>query len=236
VSVFYLPDPGGDRRDVRRERARILLRLEAAGHRRENGMASYMDRIVQRLREAEDDLHQEVEEQQQRWHYQVHRGRVWFDRELQEAHRRLRTGIGSYIVGGGVLTLLTAPVIYSLLLPLALLDLWVTVYQRLCFPIYGIARVPRRAYFAVDRNRLAYLNGIEKVHCVFCTYANGLIAYVREVAARTEEYWCPIKHARVIQAPHARYHLFFDYGDAEGYRRDLPALRRTLRHNPRRGV
>ncbi len=154
-------------------------------------MASYMDRIVQRLREAEDDLHQDVEEQQQRWHYQVRRGRVWFDRELQEAHRRLRKGIGSYVVGGGLLPLLTAPIIYSLLVPLVLLDLWVTVYQRVCFPIYGIARVSRRGYFVVDRNKLAYLNGIEKVHCVFCTYANGLVAYVREVAARTEQYLVP---------------------------------------------
>ena len=58
------------------------------------------------------------------------------------------------------------------------------------------------------------------------------LAYVREVAARTEQYWCPIKHAHEVPAPHTRYHLFFDYGDAEGYRHGLVALRRTL---PRRG-
>ena len=72
-----------------------------------------------------------------------------------------------------------------------LLDLWVTLYQSICFPIYGMARVPRRQYFAIDRHKLAYLNGIEKVHCTFCSYANGLIAYVREVAARTEQYLVP---------------------------------------------
>jgi len=97
-----------------------------------------------------------------------------------------------------------------------------------CFPIYGISRVHRRAYFAIDRRQLAYLNGIEKINCTFCSYANGFIAYTREVAARTEQYWCPIKHARAIRAPHARYQLFFDYGDAEGYRHQLGALRRTL--------
>jgi hypothetical protein len=124
---------------------------------------------------------------------------------------------------------LTAPVIYSLLLPLVMLDLWVTIYQSICFRVYGIAPVPRRQYFAIDRHKLAYLNGIEKVNCTFCSYANGVIAYVREVAARTEQYWCPIKHARVIPTPHPRYHVFVDYGDAHGYQKELPALRQTLR-------
>jgi hypothetical protein len=73
------------------------------------------------------------------------------------------------------------------------------------------------------------MNGIEKVNCTFCSYANGLIAYVREVAARTEQYWCPIKHSRAIPTPHQRYRVFFDYGDAQRYRKELPALRRALR-------
>jgi hypothetical protein len=114
-----------------------------------------------------------------------------------------------------------------------MLDFWVTVYQAVCFPIYGIARVPRRRYFAIDRRKLAYLNAIEKVHCTFCSYANGLIAYVREVAARTEQYWCPIKHARTIPVQHSRYHVFFDYGDAERYRRDLVPLRNQLHRGVR---
>jgi hypothetical protein len=89
--------------------------------------------------------------------------------------------------------------------------------------------VPRRRYFAIDRHKLAYLNAIEKANCTFCSYANGLLAYVREVAARTEQYWCPIRHARAIPVPHSRYHLFFEYGDAERYRRELMPLRGTLR-------
>lgn len=190
---------------------------------------SYVERISERLREAEQDLAREVEEQAARWHYRVHRGRVWFDKERRHAHRRLKQSIPAYIREGSLLSLLTAPVVYSLLLPFALLDAWVTIYQWICFPIYGIARVRRLDYLVIDRHALAYLNGIEKVNCTFCSYANGVIAYVREVAACTEQYWCPIKHARAIPTPHVRYHLFFDYGNAEGYRRDLPALRRTLR-------
>jgi hypothetical protein len=191
-------------------------------------MAPSVERMVGRLREAEQDFAHEAELQQRRWRYRVRRGRVWFDKEVERAHVLLRQSIPSYIREANVLSLVTAPVIYSLLVPLACLDAWVWAYQWVCFPIYGIARVPRRAYFVMDRRRLAYLNGIEKVNCTFCSYANGLLAYVCEVAARTEQYWCPIKHARPLPAPHARYHTFFDYGDAVGYRRGLTTLRRTL--------
>ena len=135
---------------------------------------------------------------------------------------------------GSLLSLLTAPIIYSLLLPLLVLDLWVTLNQSICFPISScMTRVPRRRDFAIDRHKLAYLNGIEKLNCTFCSYANGLIAYVREVSARTEQDRCPIKHARAIPAPHQRYHEFLDYGDASGYRKELRALRHAMRARTR---
>lgn len=128
---------------------------------------------------------------------------------------------------------LTIPFIYWLVLPLALLDISVSIYQWVCFPLYGIARVRRDRYFVLDRHRLPYLNAIEKVNCVYCGYATGVLAFVREVASRTEQYWCPIKHARTIAAPHRRYTGFFDYGDSTGYRRGLPRLRRRLRASRR---
>jgi hypothetical protein len=192
-------------------------------------MPSFVERFVDRLHDAEEDLKREVEEQQRRWQYRVRRGRVWFDSERREAHRRLRQSIPAYIRHGSVLSLVTAPVIYSLLCPFLMLDLWVTLYQAICFRVYGIAPVPRRQYFTIDRHKLGYLNGIEHVNCTFCSYANGVIAYVREVAARTEQYWCPIKHARAIPTPHPRYHVFVDYGDAHGYHEELPALRQRLK-------
>jgi len=188
-----------------------------------------MERFAERLRDAEEELAREVKEQQERWHYQVHRGRVWFDKELEDTHRQLKQSIPDYVREHSILTVLTAPVIYSLIVPLVILDIWTTVYQWVCFPIYGVPRVPRSKYFVIDRQKLAYLNAIEKANCMFCGYANGLLAYVGEVAARTEEYWCPIKHAHVTPGVHHRYHLFFDYGDAAGYRRGLAGLRQQLR-------
>lgn len=137
--------------------------------------------------------------------------------------------------GASVRNLLTTAIIYSVVLPMILLDLWITVYQWICFPIYGISRVRRRAYFAVDRHRLPYLNPVEKANCTYCSYATGLFAYAGEVTARTEQYWCPIRHARRVRTPHTRYSRFAPFGDASSYRRRLPALRRTLRPRARPG-
>lgn len=180
---------------------------------------------------VEDEWARGLRAERRRWRRRAQLSRVWFDEELRRKHRRLKQGIPAFLREGSLLNLLTTPVIYSLAVPFLLLDLWVSAYQWVCFPIYGIARVRRRAHFAIDRHKLAYLNTIEKANCLYCSYANGVVAYVGEVAARTEHYWCPIKHARPIPTPHAHYQLFLDYGDAEGYRNRLPTLRRTLRRN-----
>jgi hypothetical protein len=95
--------------------------------------------------------------------------------------------------------------------------------------VYAIPRVRRGDYLAFDRGQLTYLNAIEKINCEYCAYANGLIAYVREIASRTEEYWCPIKHARRVLGLHARYGSFVDYGDGDAYRHDLECLRAEAR-------
>lgn len=149
--------------------------------------------------------------------------------KVRAGHRRLRTRLWPYIWGGDLPTLLTAPVIYSLVLPFVLLDGWVSLYQAICFRAWGIAPVQRRAFFALDRHRLAYLNGVEKLNCLFCSYVNGLIAFVREVAARTEQYWCPIHHARRTRHPHDRYAAFAPYGDPAAYRDVLGRLRAQLK-------
>lgn len=147
---------------------------------------------------------------------------------IRALQRRHRVGLWRYVTRANAATALTAPVIYSMLLPLVLLDLWVTLYQAICFRAWGVKRVRRRDFFAIDRHKLPYLNALERMNCLYCGYANGLIAYVREIAARTEQYWCPIRHARPVRGPHDRYQLFLPYGDASVYRTGLARLRRAI--------
>ncbi|MGO8858171.1 MAG: hypothetical protein ACLQO1_21045 [Steroidobacteraceae bacterium] len=161
--------------------------------------------------------------------YKVQDGAVQFEQAVIAKHRLLKARLLTYVFGARPAMILTAPAIYALIIPLLLLDLFVMVYQAVCFPVYGIPRVRRSDYLAFDRGQLAYLNAIEKLNCEYCAYANGLIAYGREVASRTEEYWCPIKHARRVLGVHARYGSFVDYGDGDAYRHDLERLRTEAR-------
>jgi hypothetical protein len=133
-------------------------------------MSPRVERLVDRIHNAEQHLKCEAKDQPRRWQGRVRRGHVWFDKELRETHLRIRQSIPAYVLEGDLLSLLSAPIIYSLLLPFVLLDLWVTLYESICFPIYGMSRVPRHRYFAIGRHKLAYLNGIEKVNCTFCSY------------------------------------------------------------------
>jgi hypothetical protein len=141
-------------------------------------------------------------------------------------------GLIQFFRTAGFLSILATPVIYSMFIPLVLLDIWVTVYQHICFRAYGIPRVRRSKFLVIDRQHLAYLNFIEKLNCIYCGYGNGVIAYAREIAGRTEQYWCPIKHAVRIRDPHQRYLKFLDYGDAEGYRKKLPDYRKDVQKKP----
>jgi hypothetical protein len=147
-------------------------------------------------------------------------------------HRELKTRLSHYILGARPLLVLAAPLIYSLIIPFVLLDLFISAYQFICFPLFGIPAVRRSDYLVIDRVHLSYLNAIEKVNCAYCAYANGLIAYAREITSLTEQYWCPIKHARRVIAAHERYRNFIDYGDAESYRAELEVMRSQVRQKP----
>jgi hypothetical protein len=192
-------------------------------------MPSRIEDLLVRIAELEREVEHELNRARDQWRYRVVAGRIRFERDVRLAHDRLKHSIPTFIRESSLLNLLTAPLIYSMIVPIALIDGWLTVYQRVCFPIYGIARVRRSTYIVFDRQHLAYLNAIEKLNCVYCGYANGVFAYVREIAGRTEQYWCPIRHAKRVRAPHRHYHAFVEYGDATGYHKRLPLLRDELR-------
>lgn len=191
-------------------------------------MPSRVDDLLEHIAGLERELETELNRARAHWRYQIEVGRVRFEREVHLAHQRLKQSIPRFLSESRLLNLLTAPVIYSMIVPIALLDLWITLYQMICFRAYGIARVRRSTYIVIDRQHLAYLNSIEKLNCVYCGYANGVFAYMREVAGRTEQYWCPIRHAKRVRAPHTHYRHFIDYGDADGYRHRLIPLRDAL--------
>lgn len=185
-------------------------------------MQSHLDELLARIRALQKDVEEEYRQQRSVW--EARRRELTGD--LSRQQRRYKVGLFRFLRRSSALAILTSPVIYLGWIPSLLMDLFVTIYQAICFSVYRIPKVRRSDYLVFDRGGLPYLSAIEKFNCFYCSYGNGVAAYTREVAARTEQYWCPIKHARRIRDALGRYPKFFDHGDAEAFRQGLARLRR----------
>jgi hypothetical protein len=191
-------------------------------------MNPIISELLARIQHMESEIELEMKLKRAELKADFDETRVRFEREVLEQQRRFKTGAIAYLLTANWLSVLTAPVIYALFFPILLLDLCITIYQHICFRAYGLARVRRGDYFVYDRTHLAYLNLIEKINCAYCSYGNGVMAYGREVVARTEQYWCPIKHARKIMGAHPYYTGFVDFGNAQSYKEEFENMRTAL--------
>ncbi|MDH3535263.1 MAG: hypothetical protein OER87_05930, partial [Gammaproteobacteria bacterium] len=162
-----------------------------------------LETIIADIRKLENELLQELQKKQDEYYYIVRGKRVQFEEETRRYHKTLAKTLRRYFADASLGHIITAPLIYSCIVPAIFMDAVVSVYQAICFRVYDIPRVNRGEYIVVDRHSLQYLNPVEKLNCVYCGYFNGLVAYTQEIASRTEQYWCPIKHARKLAAIHS---------------------------------
>lgn len=117
---------------------------------------------------------------------------------------------------GWLRIVVATPFIYSVFVALVLLDVLMELYHHIAFPLYGMPLVDRRKHIVFDRQKLSYLTFMEKVNCVYCSYANGLLSYGKEIASETEKMWCPVKHKWHPLYKVPEHHASFaNYNDAE---------------------
>lgn len=190
-------------------------------------MNKRIQELADQIRALEAELADEIQRLRIRT-YEIRDRTVSFGEEVRRKHRAQLVPVLTYLRRARLKHILTAPVIWCCLAPALVLDLVVTLYQLICFPVYGIPRVKRSEHVVIDRHHLAYLNVIERLNCLYCSYFNGVMAYVGEVAGRTEQYWCPIKHAAQLKRPHSRYARFTEYGDSDAYRAQVADLRKDF--------
>lgn len=184
--------------------------------------------LLDQITVLEDELRATLYEQQSSVLFKIKGKRIEFEQSIRQKHRELKMGIFRWIVTNRPQNLITGPIIYGMFIPLLVMDFFVSFYQLSCFPIYGIPRVKRSDFIVYDRQHLEYLNFIEKFHCTYCAYGTGLVAYMSEILARTEQYFCPIKHARKLTGTHPRYKRFLSYGEAHDYEARLEEYRKAL--------
>lgn len=155
----------------------------------------------------------------------------------KEQLKEYRRGVWKKICDNSLLWniryLVSMPFIYVLIIPVVIVHVFVEIYHQVCFRLYGIPRVNYKEYFVFDRGHLPYLNWLEKINCAYCSYVNCFVAYFREIAARTERYWCPIKHARKRRDPHSQYGYFVEFANASELKEEWNKLREFSEYGTR---
>lgn len=192
-------------------------------------MNEEIEKLLSQLSKLETQIEEAIDAKSEKFFQGLKDGKAQFDEATLSAHRAVKTGVDKYIFKTNLATLLSIPFVYGMMIPFVILDFGLFVYQLTCFSLWQIPKVKRADYIVIDRQSLAYLNIIEKINCVYCGYGNGLLAYGHEIASLTEQYWCPIKHAKRPAATHKRYKDFLQYGDAEGFKKSSELYRAKLR-------
>lgn len=174
--------------------------------------------IAKKIEELNEMLKNEYLELSQKYGFSIEEKKIVFLEEMKKRNKQWKVPLWRYLIPREIRHILSLPFIYSMIIPIVILDFFISIYQFFAFPLYGIPKVKRREYIVYDRHFLDYLNLLQKVHCLYCTYVNGLLAYSVEIAARTERYWCPVKAARKPKWQHSWYGDFADYGNPEEWK------------------
>ncbi|MEA1986524.1 MAG: hypothetical protein U9N76_03420 [Candidatus Marinimicrobia bacterium] len=93
-------------------------------------------------------------------------------------------------------------------------DIGLELYHQIAFRLYEIPLVDRKKYIKIDRYKLDYLGVQDKINCVYCGYANGLLKYATKITGETEKYWCAIRHQQYEDFEEPEHEKeFIEYGD-----------------------
>lgn len=188
-------------------------------------MTARLEMLLDKIKALEIELVEELQQQEEEFAYEIRKKRVYFEENVIIRHKGYVKQLFQYITDAPLKHILSVPFIWACIFPALFMDATISAYQAVCFPIYKIPKVNRQDYIVFDRHYLQYLNLIEKINCAYCSYVNGLLAYMQEIAGRTEQFWCPIKHAKRIKTLHSRYQTFISYGDAKNYRSRVDIIR-----------
>jgi hypothetical protein len=89
-------------------------------------MTAHINDMMEKIRQLEAELDAEIAQRRIELHVGMEKGRIFFEQEILRRHRELRTRLSTYILNARPLALLTAPVIYAMIAPFVLLDIFVT--------------------------------------------------------------------------------------------------------------
>jgi len=191
-------------------------------------MSDKIKEIIEEIEAMKVKLGEEIAQQESYISYEIQNGYVKFEKDVLKRQKENMKNLLAWFREVPFLHFLTAPIIYGMVIPAILVDVIIFIYQHVVFRIFKFEFLKRSDYIVFDRHYLGYLNPIEKLNCLYCSYVNGVLQYASEIAARTEFYFCPIKHAKKIVYQHDYYNKYLMYGDEDMYHDKLQELRKKV--------
>ncbi len=188
-------------------------------------MSAKIQELIEKIESMKKQLGDEISKEEKKIAYVLRSGKVTFDSALQHRHKEQMKGLRQWFSEVPLIQFLAAPVIYGMVIPAVILDIALFVYTYTVSKIFKIKFVKRGDYVVFDRQYLGYLNVMEKLNCMYCSYFNGMMQYAAAIAGATELYFCPIKHAKKVAYDHQFFTRYFAYGDSKAYREKLKILR-----------
>ena len=191
-------------------------------------MSDKIKEMIEEIEAMKVKLGEEIAQQEKDISYEIQNGYVQFEKEVLDKQKENMKNLLAWFRDIPLLHLLASPLVYGMLIPAILFDIILFIYQQVAFRIFKFKFIKRSDYIRFDRQYLGYLNSIEKLNCLYCSYFNGLMQYAAAIAGRTELYFCPIKHAKKVAYEHEYYDAFFRYGEEDEYQKKLEALRKEF--------
>ena len=188
-------------------------------------MRNKIEKLLQEIREKREELWAEYEKLKEKYGYVIEKWKIRFSEEMKKRNKFYKKSVWDSIFSARVREVLSMPFIYMMIVPAIILDIFLFVYQNTALRLYKVPLVKRSEYIIFERRHLDYLNWIQKINCLYCSYVNGLFSYAVEVAGRTEKYWCPIKYASRKKWWHDWEEYFADYGDPEKFKEVFTSLK-----------
>ena len=180
-------------------------------------MKSKINKLLEEIKLKKDELIKEYDILREKYDFDYIKWKIVFSQKRKEENKKFKLSSIRYVLSSQIRHIISMPFIYSMIIPALFLDIFLFIFQNTCFRLYGIPLVKRKDYISSERKHLDYLNWIQKINCLYCSYVNWIFSFAVEIGWRTEKYWCPIKHARKNNTFHNWQDHFADYWDAEGF-------------------
>lgn len=116
---------------------------------------------IERIMQLEKELEQEIKKKNHEIIKSYQKQKIRFEESIRKQQEKYRVHLLRYVFSARLRSIIVAPIIYFMVIPISIFDVSIFIYQHITFRFYGIPLVIRKDYITIDRHHLGYLNLLE---------------------------------------------------------------------------